>query len=73
MIDKKIECVYTFSLNNVSFQLIVVDDNISMTQFIQNYFDIDICKNTFWYNSEKQPNIKLYNIYKLIHKKLQSK
>jgi hypothetical protein len=66
--DKHIQKVNTFFFNNIKFQIIIVDSDLCMTQFIQHFFDIDICKNMFWYDHSKLPILQLYDVNKLINK-----
>ena len=66
---KMIENVHTFIVKSCyKVQLIVVNDDIPAKEFIEKDFDIDICKNMFWYDS-LLPSVSFNNIHNLILKK----
>ena len=62
-----IDDVCTFNVNSYKIQIIIIVDDISVQTFIENNFDINICKNMCWYDSII-PTVKLYDIDKLILK-----
>ena len=67
-IKQSISTVISFNVNSYKVQVIVINEKLEPMAFIKSNFDIDICKNMYWY-SGLVPAVALYNIDNLILKK----